>query len=129
MASSSLPASNFPPLSSKAGSFLCSPPKNWSQVFAPEVSNPNTFSFSHHPSEPEVIPFSSDILSKGGQDWSLCLVGYSVGRRPFYEALSGAIKKTWNLSGSVQLLSLNDGFFLFRFSCREDFDLIWSRGV
>ncbi|XP_028554325.1 uncharacterized protein LOC114580556 [Dendrobium catenatum] len=29
----------------------------------------------------------------------------------------------------MQLLSLNDGFFLLRFSCREDFDMVWSRGV
>ncbi|XP_020675529.1 uncharacterized protein LOC110094606, partial [Dendrobium catenatum] len=41
----------------------------------------------------------------------------------------GAIKRTWSLKGSVQLLSLNDGFFLLRFSCVEDFDMVWSRGV
>ncbi|XP_020672131.1 uncharacterized protein LOC110092094 [Dendrobium catenatum] len=63
-----------------------------------------------------------DVRAKrDGKNWS------ALG--PFYEALLGAIKKTWSLSGSVQLLSLNDGFFLFRFSCREDFDIVWSRGV
>ncbi|KAI0523298.1 hypothetical protein KFK09_005693 [Dendrobium nobile] len=128
MGSSSSP-SDFPPLSQKLGGDVRPSPKIWTHVFAPDVTAPNSFTFSHHPSEPEVIPFTGDSLNKGGQDWGFCLVGYSIGRRPFYEALSGAIKKTWTLIGSVQLLSLNDGFFLFRFSCREDYDLVWSRGV
>ncbi|KAI0489416.1 hypothetical protein KFK09_029258 [Dendrobium nobile] len=125
---SSLPPSDFPPLCPQAGSFVSSP-KIWSHVFASEVSSTKTLSFSHHPSKPEVIPFSCEKLSKGGDDWSLCLVGYSIGRRPFYESLFRAINKTWSLSGSVKLLSLNDGFFLFCFSYRDDFDMVWSRGI
>ncbi|KAI0515916.1 hypothetical protein KFK09_008586 [Dendrobium nobile] len=125
----SLLPSDFPPLCQPAGRLAISTPKDWSQVFAPEVSTSKSLAFSHHPSEPEVIPFTSEKLSKGGEDWDLCLVGYSIGRRPFYEALSSAIKKTWSLTGSVQLLSLNDGFFLFRFTCRDDFDMVWSRDV
>ncbi|XP_020694665.2 uncharacterized protein LOC110108378 [Dendrobium catenatum] len=78
-------------------------------IFAPASSStPKVFNFTHHPSEPDIIPFSSETLAKGGDDWSLCLVSYSIGRRPFYEALLGALNKTWAL---------------------KDFDMAWSKGV
>ncbi|XP_020700647.2 uncharacterized protein LOC110112685 [Dendrobium catenatum] len=76
-------------------------PKNWNQIFAPDTSTPTTLNLSHYPAEPEIVPFTNDNMSKGGEDWSLCLVGYSIGRRPFYEALLGAIKKTWSLKGKI----------------------------
>ncbi|KAI0526834.1 hypothetical protein KFK09_002426 [Dendrobium nobile] len=121
--------SEFPPLGSASEGVSNSLSRNWNKVFAPDLSAPKAFHFSHHPSEPEIIPFSNDKLSKGDEEWNLCLVGYSIGRRPFYEALLGAINKTWSLKGSLQLLSLNDSFFLLRFACQEDFNMAWSRGV
>ncbi|KAI0519488.1 hypothetical protein KFK09_006936 [Dendrobium nobile] len=123
----SLLDSDFPPLSSSGAATLASL-RNWNQIFALDTSSaPKVFSFSHHPSEPDIIPFSNEKLTMGGEDWNLCLIGYSIGRRPFYEALLGAINKTWSLKGSLQLLSLSDGFFLLRFSCVEDFDMAWSK--
>ncbi|PKU77052.1 hypothetical protein MA16_Dca001658 [Dendrobium catenatum] len=122
-------SSEFPPLGSSSGGVAQVLPRNWNQVFAPDASAPKAFHFTHHPSKLQIIPFSGDKLSKGGEDWKLCLIGYSIGRRPFYEALLGAIKKTWSLKGSLQLLSLNEGFFLLRFSCQEDLDMAWSHGV
>ncbi|KAL0913715.1 hypothetical protein M5K25_017196 [Dendrobium thyrsiflorum] len=56
------------------------------------------------------------------------LVGYSVGPRPTYLSLQNAIKKVWSIKGSVELLSLNDGFFLFKFTSPEDFEVAWSGG-
>ncbi|KAL0921281.1 hypothetical protein M5K25_008339, partial [Dendrobium thyrsiflorum] len=106
-----------------------SQPRAWTNLFAPSDLSPSKLNLSFFPSEPDIIPFSVDKLSRGAEDWKLCLVGYSVGRRPYYEALHAAAKKSWPLKGSFQLISLSDGFFLFRFSCAEDFDTIWSRGV
>ncbi|XP_020687148.1 uncharacterized protein LOC110102962 [Dendrobium catenatum] len=121
--------SDFPALVKAPVVFPSSTPRNWNKVFAPEPSASKVLCLSHFPQEPEIVPFSEEKLTKGGEDWNLCLVGYSIGRRPFYEALLGAIKKTWSLKGSVQLLSLSDGFFLLRFSCSEDYEMVWSRGV
>ncbi|KAI0505090.1 hypothetical protein KFK09_016047 [Dendrobium nobile] len=123
----SLLSSGFPQLSS--GGAVCSTPRNWSKVLAFENTTPKALNFSHFPDEPEIISFTGEKLHHGGDDWKLCLVGYSIGRRPYYEALLGAIKKTWSLKGSVQLLSLSEGFFLLRFSCSDDFEMVWSRGV
>ncbi|XP_020694319.1 uncharacterized protein LOC110108146 [Dendrobium catenatum] len=114
---STLLASDFPPLSSVAA-VAPAPLRNWNQIFAPDISSSSSkaFSFSHHPSEPEIIPFSGEKLALGGEDRSLCLVGYSIGRRPYYEALLGAFNRTWVLKGSLKLLSLSDGFFLLKAS-------------
>ncbi|KAI0522857.1 hypothetical protein KFK09_005242 [Dendrobium nobile] len=125
----SLNKMDFPPLGPSFEGISASVPKNWSKVFAPDNDAPKSLLFSHHPSEPDIIPFSREKLCKGGEDWDLCLVGYSMGRRPYYEALLGAINKTWSLKGSLKLLSLNDGFFLIRFTCQDDFDMVWSKGV
>ncbi|KAL0919886.1 hypothetical protein M5K25_012011 [Dendrobium thyrsiflorum] len=120
----------FPPLpSSQAG---VPPPvlRNWANILdAQDLSSEENIPLSHFPSEPEIIPFSDSVLAKGAQDWSFCLVGYSIGRRPFYEALLGAMGKTWKLKGSFQLLSLSEGFFLLRFSTAEDFDMVWNKGI
>ncbi|KAI0510969.1 hypothetical protein KFK09_011585 [Dendrobium nobile] len=122
---------DFPPLVTSVRG--ASPPqRNWLSAFGPPESAPaslNDLHLSNFPSEPEIIPFSGDKLSKGADDWSLCLMGYSIGRRPFYEALLGALKKTWSLKGSIKLLSLSEEFFLIRFSCSEDLEMAWSRGV
>ncbi|KAL0904023.1 hypothetical protein M5K25_026093 [Dendrobium thyrsiflorum] len=120
----------FPPLpSSQAGA---SPPvlRNWANILdAQDPCSEENIPLSHFPSEPEIVPFSDSALAKGAQDWSFCLVGYSIGRRPFYEALLGAMGKTWKLKGSFQLLSLSEGFFLLRFSTVEDFDMVWNKGI
>ncbi|KAL0903291.1 hypothetical protein M5K25_027660 [Dendrobium thyrsiflorum] len=122
-----LPTSEFPQLSVGGAA----PPSlhNWRDVIAPADCSAGDLHLSHYPLEPEVIPFSGEKLSKGAEDLNLCLVGYSIGRRPYYEALLTAIKKTWVLKCSLQLLSLSDSFFLFKFACSEDMDMVYSRGV
>ncbi|KAI0510938.1 hypothetical protein KFK09_011549 [Dendrobium nobile] len=120
---SSLLLSDFPSLSTAVGVSPV-PHRNWKVVFASEELN-----LTHFPLEPKIVHFSGEKLSKGDDDWSHCLVRYSIGHRPYYEALLGAIKKTWNLKGSLQMLSLSDDFFLFHFACSEDLDMVWSKGV
>ncbi|KAI0489001.1 hypothetical protein KFK09_028842 [Dendrobium nobile] len=58
----------------------------------------------------------------------MSLIGYSIGKRPYYEALLSTIKKVWPLKGSLTLLTLDDGFFLLKFSALEDYEHAWSGG-
>ncbi|KAI0510655.1 hypothetical protein KFK09_011263 [Dendrobium nobile] len=85
------------------------------------------FSLSFHPPAPKV-PFSADELALGLPDWGSCLVGYSIGPRPTYLSLLNVVKRAWNPKGSVDLLSLNDGFFLFKFSTPDDYQVAWTGG-
>ncbi|KAI0502326.1 hypothetical protein KFK09_017274 [Dendrobium nobile] len=79
---------------------------------------------------PEVIvPFNKDYTAVAASEWKLSLVGYSVGKRPYYEALLSTAKRIWKLIGTFQLIALNDGFFLFKFSNAEDYEMVWSKGA
>ncbi|KAI0499983.1 hypothetical protein KFK09_018191 [Dendrobium nobile] len=50
----------------------------------------------------------------------------------FYDVLLSVIKKTWTLKGSLSLLTMDDDFFLLKFSALEDYEqdyeLAWSGG-
>ncbi|XP_028553747.1 mucin-5AC-like [Dendrobium catenatum] len=100
----------------------------WDRVFA---SPPATgeFNISTLPTPEEIIDFPTLDIADAVEEWNLALVGYSLGKRPFYESLLNAVKKLWDLKGNIKLISLSDGFFLFKFSCREDFEMVWNKGA
>ncbi|KAI0493750.1 hypothetical protein KFK09_023875 [Dendrobium nobile] len=45
----------------------------------------------------EIIPFDKDFTEPAAVEWNLCLVGYSVGKRPYYEALKETALRIWKL--------------------------------
>ncbi|XP_020681197.1 rab-like protein 6 [Dendrobium catenatum] len=50
------------------------------------------------------LSFKGDDLSEHSSIWSLALVGYSLGQRPYYERLLSAMKKLWVLKGKPFIL-------------------------
>ncbi|KAI0492837.1 hypothetical protein KFK09_027113 [Dendrobium nobile] len=128
-------ASSFPPLVNPLGtsSSKASPPRVldrlWSNIIAePAPSTPHIpISLIEVPEE--IIPFNKEYTDAAAADWNLCLVGYSIGKRPYYEALKETANHVWKLKGTFQLIALTDGFFLFKFSLLEDFDMVWSKGA
>ncbi|KAL0914872.1 hypothetical protein M5K25_015257 [Dendrobium thyrsiflorum] len=117
----------FPPLSAK-GAASPSPNLSYSNI----VSTPrpgNAFSLSPSPSLDDQLDFSETHVQAARDEWGLSLVGYSIGRRPYYESLLAAIRKAWKLKGTMKLLSLSDGFFMLKFTSPEDFDMALSGGV
>ncbi|XP_028552220.1 uncharacterized protein DDB_G0280205-like [Dendrobium catenatum] len=128
MASSFAYLSNFPPLPGALPPALACPVGlNFVSNLTKEDPVAEEFSLSFVPPATKV-PFSADELAKGVPDWGSSLVGYSIGPRPTYLSLLNSVKKAWNPKGDVELLSLNDGFFLFKFSSPEDYQLAWSGG-
>ncbi|KAL0919446.1 hypothetical protein M5K25_011541 [Dendrobium thyrsiflorum] len=122
--------SDFPPLTSSTSSLppSSSKPLTWDRILTGSP-NPTEFTISTLPTPEDIIPFMQDDIAVANDEWNLALVGYSLGRRPFYEALLNAIRKTWNLKGTLKLISLSEGFFLFKFSTQEDYELVWTRGA
>ncbi|KAI0494690.1 hypothetical protein KFK09_024833 [Dendrobium nobile] len=126
----SLHPSSFPPLSNSPPPTLTgvSSALPWDRVFAiPPASEEFTVSTIQTPDEP--IDFPTADIADAVEELNLSLVGYSLGKRPFYESLLNAAKKLWALKGNIKLISLSDGFFLFKFSCREDFEMVWNKGA
>ncbi|KAI0497454.1 hypothetical protein KFK09_020681 [Dendrobium nobile] len=74
------------------------------------------------------LSISTDELAAGKSIWTHSLVGYSIGPRPYYERLLGAMNKAWKLKGSFSLLSMADGFFLLKFTSAEDMEYVFSGG-
>ncbi|KAI0507741.1 hypothetical protein KFK09_013869 [Dendrobium nobile] len=126
----SLNPSSFPPLPNSTSTALASSstPLPWDRVF----SNPppiGEFNISPVPTPDEIIDFPTLDIADAVEEWNLALVGYSLGNRPYYGALLNAVKRLWELKGNIKLISFSDGFFLFKFSCREDFDMVWNKGA
>ncbi|XP_028553732.1 uncharacterized protein LOC114580392 [Dendrobium catenatum] len=131
-----LDASLFPPLVNSLAT--SSNPKSplrrvldrlWSNIIAePAPSSPH-IPVSLIETPEEIIPFNKEFTDVAAAEWNLCLVGYSIGKRPYYEALKETSKRIWKLKGTFQLIALADGFFLFKFSLLEDFDMVWSKGA
>ncbi|XP_020689441.1 uncharacterized protein LOC110104608, partial [Dendrobium catenatum] len=61
---------------------------------------------------PEVIvPFNKDFTAATASEWKLSLVGYSVGKRPYYKALLSTAKKIWKLKVYEMVWSKGAWFF------------------
>ncbi|KAL0927369.1 hypothetical protein M5K25_001533 [Dendrobium thyrsiflorum] len=123
---SPLPPSDFPPLSSISA---LPAPANWSSAVSTPRPTEKAFVLSTSTSPDDPLDFTEKHVTAAKLEWSLTLVGYSIGRRPFYEALLSAMRKSWKLKGMMQLLSLSDGFFMLKFTSSEDYDMALSGGV
>ncbi|KAL0928474.1 hypothetical protein M5K25_000358 [Dendrobium thyrsiflorum] len=119
---------DFPPLS--PSSLLGPVPPPLSTSFAENLAaTPPTAPFPLDFVLPaQKLAFVADDLTEGASLWSLSLVGYSLGVRPYYERLLAAMRKVWKLKGELSLLSLADGFFLLKFISSEDFNMVWTGG-
>ncbi|KAI0499557.1 hypothetical protein KFK09_017763 [Dendrobium nobile] len=101
----------------------------WSNIIAEPAPTAPQIPVSLMETPEEIIPFDQDFTEAAAVEWSLCLVGYSIGKRPYYEALNEIAKRIWKLKGTFKLIALTDGFFLFKFSLLEDYDMVWSKGA
>ncbi|KAL0914365.1 hypothetical protein M5K25_014709 [Dendrobium thyrsiflorum] len=122
---SSFPPSDFPPLSRVLPPKVSDlPALNWSNAVSAPRPPEKAFALSSSTPPDDPLDFTEIHVSAAKEEWNLSLVGYSIGRRPFYESLLSAMRKLWK-----QLLSLSDGFFLLKFSSPEDYDMALSGGV
>ncbi|KAI0513437.1 hypothetical protein KFK09_009458 [Dendrobium nobile] len=124
---SSLPSRNMHPVQTRVSS---QKPLPWTRVFTDNPNpNPSLFAVSTIPTPEDIIPFAHEDVVEASSEWNMALVGYSLGKRPFYGSLLAAVSKVWKLKGSIKMISLNDGFFLFKFSSAEDFEYVWNKGI
>ncbi|XP_020696682.1 uncharacterized protein LOC110109821, partial [Dendrobium catenatum] len=94
----------------------------------PQVSPDFSHSLTFIPAQNFTAEFTTDQFNAGAPEWSLSLVGYSIGKRPYYETLLSVIKKAWQLKGSISLLTMDEGFFLLKFTALEDYEYAWMGG-
>lgn len=101
---------------------------SWKDIISSQYASSKPFSLSYIPLSFDEVSFSQDNLIESIKEWDLSLVGYSIGKRPYYASLLTTIKRKWSFKGSMDLLTLEGDFFLFKFSCKEDYDSVWDNG-
>ncbi|XP_077221623.1 uncharacterized protein LOC143855390 [Tasmannia lanceolata] len=74
------------------------------------------------------ISFENEELEEIGCKWRTSLVGYFIGRRPYFMNLRENLSRKWNLKGELQIFTLSNGFYLFQFTCLEDCDSVLESG-
>ncbi|KAL0917332.1 hypothetical protein M5K25_012387 [Dendrobium thyrsiflorum] len=94
--------SDFPPVKSYMKDSVVkgfSPPgmKAWNGILTSRQSSLKTFHVSYVPSFDNLATFSEGDISTASEKWDLTLVGYSLGKRPYFEALKSSMQKVWKL--------------------------------
>ena len=81
------------------------------------------------PEEGEVIiNFPSDLKRKIRAPWSTSLIVKVFGRSVGYLFLVNKLKSLWQVPGGFSCVDLGLGFFLVRFTAREDFEAVLKGG-
>lgn len=88
------------------------------------IENSKDFLLSFVPVDSVDANILESDVNEGKQDWAFLLVGYTIGKRPYNESLLAVVKRKWNFKGALDVLTLEEEFFPFKFSCKEDYDLV-----
>lgn len=51
--------------------------------------------------------------------WENIIVGYVVGKRPYYPSLCAYARRAWSPKGKLDVFSRENGYFLFKFTLEE----------
>ncbi|KAG5235255.1 DUF4283 domain-containing protein [Salix suchowensis] len=60
--------------------------------------------------------------------WKKCLIGFFIGYKMPYHAVSSIAKKAWKPYRMEQVTTMADGFYVFRFRTEEDIGEVLERG-
>ncbi|XP_020243286.1 uncharacterized protein LOC109821513 [Asparagus officinalis] len=72
------------------------------------------------------IPRSEILLNV--DKWNNTLIGYVLGDKPFYSHLKGCVGRLWKLKCSLEIYSRENGFFFFKFGCKEELNRVLNGG-
>ncbi|KAK1257342.1 hypothetical protein QJS04_geneDACA022597 [Acorus gramineus] len=66
------------------------------------------------------VDCDEEDLKEMDSHWGLSLVGYIIGKCPYYKLFLDFLYRIWNPKGSLEVLMREDGFFIAKFSNEED---------
>lgn len=68
----------------------------------------------------KVAKIDEGDLLQAEMQWTNTLVGYALGEQLYYHHLKAFVLRSWNPKGSLDVLTRDNGFFMFKFSMKED---------
>lgn len=102
---------------------------NWKEIFTSSNGTSTNFLFSYIPPTSSDVSFSEEELEIGKKECIFTLVGHAIGKRAFYGSLLVEVKRKWSFKGSFKLLTLEGDFFVFKFMCKENYDIVKDHGL
>ncbi|KAK1318276.1 hypothetical protein QJS10_CPB04g00872 [Acorus calamus] len=66
------------------------------------------------------VDCDEEDLKEMDSHWGLSLVGYVIGKRPYYKPFVDFLHRLWKPKGSLEILMREGGFFIAKFSNEED---------
>ncbi|XP_059645947.1 uncharacterized protein LOC132289371 [Cornus florida] len=101
------------------------PTTSWCCFFSETASDFKNLTF-HSNLREKKVSISEDDVAEEIKFWSSSVVGYVMGKKPYYHYFKSFVEKRW--SKNFSLVYLKDGFFLVRF--HDDSDVMkWSKNV
>ncbi|XP_077227918.1 uncharacterized protein LOC143860940 [Tasmannia lanceolata] len=97
----------------------------WRNFFAESAPSPISTNLDHiipETSEKDslMLHFDDEVVIEHGKKWANCLIGFFIGKKPFFISMREALNRKWNLKGTLEMFAMDHGFFLFKFSSEED---------
>ncbi|KAK1307939.1 hypothetical protein QJS10_CPA09g00575 [Acorus calamus] len=111
---------------------LAPQPKTWAQLLPPTSSS--TRSTALEKIDPGVedgqvtISCLPEDTFEIENHWKLSLLGYVIGKRPYYKPFVDFLHRTWKPKGSLEILMREGGFFIAKFSQEEDLRTVIEGG-
>ncbi|KAI3981719.1 hypothetical protein MKX01_009545 [Papaver californicum] len=66
------------------------------------------------------IECSDEEFKAGCNEWKDSLVGFFVAEEGYLDADIKMVEELWEVKGNLSMFAMNNGFYLFKFSCTED---------
>lgn len=74
------------------------------------------------PSDPHVVQFPKETLSKLRQPWNLTLMGKCLGLNVRPSFMTQRARAMWRSRGSLEVIDIGKNVYLFRFSLQDDYE-------
>lgn len=75
-----------------------------------------------------VAEIAETNLLQAEAQWSNTLVGYVLGKRSYFHHVQVFVNRVWNPKGKLDVLTIDNGFFMFKFSLYEVMNRILKGG-
>ncbi|KAJ6405510.1 hypothetical protein OIU84_013469 [Salix udensis] len=74
------------------------------------------------------LKIPSSMVMNSMDQWKKCIIGFFIGCKMPYHAVSSIAKKAWKPYGMDQVTTMADGFYVFRFRTEEAIGAVLERG-
>ncbi|OIT24364.1 hypothetical protein A4A49_51574, partial [Nicotiana attenuata] len=76
----------------------------------------------------KIVRLNMIVVEEQTRRWQTSLIGYVLGGTPQFKEMLGFVYGVWQFVSTPQVLMHEEGYFVFKFDCDEDRDLVMQNG-